>query len=319
MRKYLLIVCVLMASMVASAQPKVYFTKEITPESLVRIYKALGVEATGRVAVKISTGEGGNTHYLKPPFIRQLVEEVNGTIVECCTAYGGTRQDPKKHWETIHEHGFDSIFAVDLMDEFGEIRIPIKDKKHLKYDIVGEHLANYDFMINLAHFKGHAMGGFGGVMKNASIGVASTNGKAYIHSAGKTTDPKLTWTPDYIAAGPTQDLFLESMAATAQAVHNYFGGRVIYINVMNNMSVDCDCDGHPAKPELKDMGIMASLDPVAVDQACLDKVFNYQGRPGDDNKPLIKRINRQHGTYITDYAEQIGFGSKKYELIDIDQ
>ena len=319
MKRILLFVCALMVSMMASAQSKVYFTKEITPESLLKIYKALGVEATGRVAVKISTGEGGNTHYLKPPFIRQLVEEVNGTIVECCTAYGGTRQDPKKHWETIHEHGFDSIFAVDLMDESGEIRIPIKDQKHLKYDIVGEHLAHYDFMVNLAHFKGHAMGGFGGVMKNASIGVASTNGKAYIHSAGKTTDPKLTWTPDYIAAGPTQDLFLESMAAAAQAVHNYFNGHVIYINVMNNMSVDCDCDGHPAKPELKDMGIMASLDPVAVDQACLDKVFNYLGKPGDDNKPLIQRINRQHGTYITDYAEQIGLGSKTYKLIDIDK
>ncbi len=318
MKKNLLIVCALLASMMASAQSKVYFTKEITSESLVRIYKALGLEATGRVAVKISTGEGGNPHYLKPPFIRGLVEEVNGTIVECCTAYGGTRQDPQKHWETIHEHGFDSIFAVDLMDEFGEIRIPIKDKTHLKYNIVGEHLANYDFMINLAHFKGHAMGGFGGVLKNASIGVASTNGKAYIHSAGKTTDPKLMWTRDYLAAGPTQDLFLESMAAAAQAVHNYFGGRVIYINVMNNMSVDCDCDGHPATPELQDMGIMASLDPVAVDQACLDKVFNYQGKPGDDNKPLIKRINRQHGTYITDYAERIGFGSKSYELIELE-
>ena len=311
----------LMLLMTAAAfgQSKVYRTKEITPGSLVKIYKALGVEAQGRVAVKISTGEGGNTHYLKPTLIRNLVEEVNGTIVECCTAYGGSRQDPKKHWETIHEHGFDSIFAVDLMDEFGEIRIPIKDQKHLKYDIVGEHLANYDFMINLAHFKGHAMGGFGGVMKNASIGVASTNGKAYIHSAGKTADPKLTWSPEYIAAGPTQDLFLESMAAAAQAVHNYFGGKVIYINVMNNMSVDCDCNGHPAKPELQDMGIVASLDPVAVDQACLDMVFNYQGKPGDDNKPLIERINRQHGTYITDYAEQMGFGSKTYELISTDK
>ena len=318
-KKNLLTACVLMVSTLAMAQSQVYFTREITPESLVKIYKALGVEATGRVAVKISTGEGGNTHYLKPPFIRQLVEEVNGTIVECCTAYGGSRQDPKRHWETIHDHGFDSIFAVDLMDEFGEIRIPIQDQKHMKYDIVGEHLAHYDFMINLAHFKGHAMGGFGGVMKNASIGVASTNGKAYIHSAGKTADPKLTWTPDYIAAGPTQDLFLESMAASAQAVHNYFGGRVVYINVMNNMSVDCDCDGHPAKPELKDMGIMASLDPVAVDQACLDKIFNYNGRPGDDNKPLIQRINRQHGTYITDYAERIGLGSKSYTLTDLDE
>lgn len=242
-----------------------------------------------------------------------------GTIVECCTAYGGSRQDPKKHWETIHEHGFDSIFAVDLMDEFGQIRIPIQDKKHLKYDIVGEHLANYDFMINLAHFKGHAMGGFGGVMKNASIGVASTAGKCYIHTAGKSVDPETAWSPGILAAGDTQDFFLESMAAAAQAVHNYFDGKVIYINVMNNMSVDCDCDGHPAKPELQDMGIMASLDPVALDQACLDKVFNYQGKPGDDNKPLIQRINRQHGTYITDYAERIGLGSKKYVLINIDK
>ena len=315
----LLIAALMMAATGLFAQSKVYFTKEITPEALVKIYKALGVEANGRVAVKISTGEGGNTHYLKPTLIRNLVDEVNGTIVECGTAYGGTRQDPKKHWETIHEHGFDSIFAVDLMDEFGEIRIPIKDKKHMKYDLVGEHLANYDFMINLAHFKGHAMGGFGGVMKNASIGVASSNGKAYIHTAGKTTDTKLAWTPDYLAAGKTQDAFIESMAAAAQAVHDYFSGRVIYINVMNNMSVDCDCDGHPAKPELQDMGIMASLDPVAVDQACLDKVFNYNGKPGDDNKPLIQRINRQHGTYITDYAEQIGLGSKKYTLIDLDK
>lgn len=304
----------IMTAAMTFGQSKVFMTKEITPESLVRIYKALGVEAQGRVAVKISTGEGGNTHYLKPTLIRNLVETVNGTIVECCTAYGGSRQDPKKHWETIHEHGFDSIFAVDLMDEFGEIRIPIQDKKHLKYDIVGEHLANYDFMINLAHFKGHAMGGFGGVMKNASIGVASTAGKTYIHTAGKVTDPNKLF-----QNLPEQDFFLESMAATAQAVHNYFSGRVIYINVMNNMSVDCDCDGHPAKPELQDMGIMASLDPVAVDQACLDMVFNYQGRPGDDNKPLIERINRQHGTYITDYAEQIGLGSKKYELISIDR
>ena len=318
-RKTTFLAVLLMMSLAAMSQSKVYFTKEITPESLVKIYKALGVKPHGRVAVKISTGEGGNTHYLKPTLIRNLVDEVNGTIVECCTAYGGTRQDINKHWETIHEHGFDSLFAVDIMDEYGQMRIPVQDKTHMKYDIVGDHLANYDFMINLAHFKGHAMGGFGGVMKNASIGVASTAGKCYIHTAGKTDDPKLAWTPDYLAKGETQDLFLESMAAAAQAVHNYFSGQVVYINIMNNMSVDCDCDGHPAKPELQDMGIMASLDPVAVDQACLDKVFNYQGRPGDDNKPLIERINRQHGTYITDYAEKIGLGSKKYKLINLDK
>ena len=318
-RKTTFLAVLLMMSLAAMSQSNVYFTKEITPESLVKIYKALGVKPHGRVAVKISTGEGGNTHYLKPTLIRNLVDEVNGTIVECCTAYGGTRQDINKHWETIHEHGFDSLFAVDIMDEYGQMRIPVQDKTHMKYDILGDHLANYDFMINLAHFKGHAMGGFGGVMKNASIGVASTAGKCYIHTAGKTDDPKLAWTPDYLAQGETQDLFLESMAAAAQAVHNYFSGQVVYINIMNNMSVDCDCDGHPAKPELQDMGIMASLDPVAVDQACLDKVFNYQGKPGDDNKPLIQRINRQHGTYITDYAEKIGLGSKKYNLINLDK
>ncbi len=315
MKRKLLLSALLSVFMLgASAQSKVYFTKEITPEALVKIYKALGHEAKGRVAVKISTGEGGNNHYLKPTLIRNLVEEVNGTIVECCTAYGGSRQDPAKHWQTIREHGFDSIFAVDLMDEFGEIRIPVKDQKHLKYDIVGEHLANYTFLINLAHFKGHAMGGFGGVLKNASIGVASTAGKAYIHSAGVTASADEVW-----QKLPEQDHFLESMAAAAQAVHNYFGDNNIYINVMNNMSVDCDCDGHPAAPMLKDMGIMASLDPVALDQACLDKVFSHKASPGDDNKPLIERINRQHGTYITDYAEKIGLGSKKYVLIDLDK
>jgi hypothetical protein len=312
--RLLLSALLMLASAAVTAQPLVYFTSDITPESLVRIYKALGVEATGRVAVKISTGEGGNTHYLKPTLIRQLVEEVNGTIVECCTAYPGTRMDPQKHWETIHEHGFDSIFAVDLMDEYGQIRIPVQDHKHLRYNIVGNHLPNYDFMINLAHFKGHAMGGFGGVLKNASIGVASTAGKANIHSVGITEDAGEMW--NHI---DDQDGFLESMAAAAQAVHNYFNGRVIYINVMNNMSVDCDCDGHPAKPKLQDMGIMASLDPVAVDQACLDMVFNYKGKPGDDNKPLIERINRQHGTYITEYAEQIGLGSKAYTLVNLDE
>ena len=233
--------------------------------------------------------------------------------MECCTAYGGSRQDKGKHWATIHAHGFDSIAPVDIMDEFGQMRIPVKDKKHLKYDIVGDHLANYDFMINLAHFKGHAMGGFGGVLKNQSIGVASTAGKAYIHTAGKTDRADSLW--QYVAK---QDYFLESMAAAAQAVANYFGNNIVYINVMNNMSVDCDCSSHPAEPMLKDMGILASTDPVALDQACLDLVFNHKASNGDDEKPLIERINRQHGTYITDYAEKIGLGSKKYTLVSID-
>lgn len=314
MKKVFIALTAMLISIGAMAQSKVYFTKEITPESLVKIYEALGVKVDGRVAVKISTGEGGNPHYLKPTLIRNLVEEVNGTIVECCTAYGGTRQDPKKHWETIHEHGFDSIFAVDIMDEFESIRIPAQDQKWIKYDIVGEHLAHYDWMINLAHFKGHTMGGYGGVLKNASIGVASTAGKAYIHSHGVSSIPSVAWKNTQ-----PQDAFLESMAAAAQAVHNYMGGKVIYINVMNNMSVDCDCDGHPAKPELQDMGILASLDPVALDQACVDKVFNYEGKPGDNNKPLIERITSRHGTHTIDHAEKIGLGSKKYKIICIDK
>ena len=312
MKKFLTLLFAALLVVMANAQSKVYYTSEITPESLVKIYKALGVAPTGRVAVKISTGESGNNHYLKPTFIRNLVEEVNGTIVECCTAYGGSRQEVSKHWQTIHEHGFDSIFAVDIMDEFGQMRIPVKDRSHIKYDIVGDHLANYDWMINLAHFKGHAMGGYGGVLKNASIGVASTAGKAYIHSAGYTDDASDAW--NHIE---NQDGFLESMAAAAQAVHNYMGGHVIYINVMNNMSVDCDCDGTPDEPKLKDMGIMASLDPVALDWACVQMVFSHKGKPGDDNAPLIERINSRHGTHTIDWAEHIGLGSKNYVIINL--
>lgn len=312
-RNFILAAALLLTGTAVKAQPKVYFTKEITPEALVRVYEALGKEAGGRVAVKISTGEAGGHNYLKPTLIRGLVEKVNGTIVECNTAYAGRRNTTEAHWQTIHEHGFDSLFAVDIMDEHGDIRIPVRDKKHIKYNIVGSHLPNYDFMINLAHFKGHAMGGFGGVLKNQSIGVASASGKAYIHTAGAVKSPEELWNNL-----PAQDFFLESMAAAAQSVADWFGGNIIYINVMNNMSVDCDCDSHPAAPELKDMGIMASLDPVALDQACLDKVFSHKASPGNDNKPLIERINRQHGTYITDYAEKIGLGSKTYTLIDID-
>lgn len=312
-KKHLLtFMAVTMLTIVASAQSQVYYTTEITPEALVKIYKALGVEASGRVAVKISTGEAGNNHYLKPTLIRNLVDEVGGTIVECCTAYGGSRQDVSKHWKTIHEHGFDSIFAVDIMDEYGQMCIPVKDRTHIKYDIVGDHLANYDWMINLAHFKGHAMGGYGGVLKNASIGVASTAGKAYIHSAGYTDDASLAWSHT-----DDQDGFLESMAAAAQAVHNYMGGRVIYINVMNNMSVDCDCDGTPEEPKLKDMGIMASLDPVALDWACVQMVMNHKAATDDDNAPLIERINSRHGTHTIDWAEHIGLGTKNYIIINL--
>ena len=309
----MLLAAVLLSSLGLAAQSKVYFTREITPEALVRIYKALGKEAKGRVAVKISTGESGGHNYLKPELIGRLVKEVDGTIVECNTAYGGSRSTSAAHWKTIREHGFDKIACVDIMDEEGDMQIPVKDTTHIKYDIVGGHLANYDFMINLAHFKGHAMGGFGGVLKNQSIGVASSAGKAYIHTAGKVKSPEELWSN--LSA---QDYFLESMAAAAQGVADYMKGNVIYINVMNNMSVDCDCDSSPEEPKLKDMGILASLDPVALDKACLDKVFNHKSSEGDDSKPLIERINRQHGTHIVDYAEKIGLGSKTYTLIDID-
>lgn len=313
MKRLLMILLCVVAALGISAQSKVYFTKEISPESLVKIYKALGVLAHGRVAVKISTGESGGHNYLKPELIRSLVDEVKGTIVECNTAYPGSRNTTEAHRKTIREHGFDAIAQVDIMDEEGDMRIPVQDTTHIKYDIVGNHLKNYDFMVNLAHFKGHAMGGFGGVLKNASIGVASSAGKTYIHTAGKVQSPDELW-----QNLPAQDYFLESMAAAAQAVHDHFGaGNIVYIDVMNNMSVDCDCDSHPADPKLKDMGILASADPVALDQACLDLVFNHKAAPGDDNKPLIERINRQHGTHIVDYSERIGLGSRQYELVEL--
>lgn len=315
MKKFFLFSILAIIAVFGFAQSKVYMTKNIDAEALVKIYKALGRPATGNVAIKISTGEAGNTHYLKPELIKDLVDETKGTIVECNTAYGGARSTTEQHLKVIADHGFDKIAKVDIMDADGDMRLPVKDTKHLKYNLVGSHLKNYDFMINLAHFKGHAMGGFGGVLKNQSIGVASANGKAYIHTAGKAQSPNELW-----RNLPAQDYFLESMAAAAQSVHDYFGNgeKIVYINVMNNMSVDCDCDGHPAAPKLKDMGILASTDPVALDQACLDLVFNHEATPGDDNKPLIERINRQHGTHTVDYAAQIGLGSQQYELINID-
>ena len=291
--------------------PVVYFTKEITPESLIRVYEALGVEIPdgARVAVKISTGESKHTNHLRPDFIAPLVNKVGGRLVECNTAYGGARSTTEAHRKAIAERGY---VNVDIMDEEDTMHLPVRDTKWIHYDIVGSHLKNYDFMINLAHFKGHAMGGFGGVLKNQSIGVASSAGKLYIHSAGKS---QKHWR---IA---DQDDFLESMAAAAQAVHDYFkqeGKDIIYINVMNNMSVDCDCDGHPAAPRIKDIGILASTDPVALDQACLDLVFNHISTQGDDAKPLQERINKKHGTHTVEYAEQIGLGTRKYTIVNID-
>lgn len=316
MKRILLMAWAIAIGACAFAQSKVYMTREITPKSLVKIYDALGVKAHGRVAVKISTGEGTNPNYLKPELIQQLVDKVHGTIVECCTAYPGDRNTPESHRKVIHNHGFDKLFKVDLLDDGGDMRIPVRDSSHIKYDIVGAHLANYDFMINLAHFKGHPMGGFGGAIKNQSIGVASPNGKAYIHSGGKIETPEGLW--QNIAE---QDVFLESMAAAAQAVSDYFdkGKNIIYINVMMNMSVDCDCVAHPEPVKLKDYGILASTDPVALDQACVDIVNKMVATPDNDNKPLVERIDSRHGTHTIDWAEHIGLGTKNYRIIDIDK
>ena len=290
---------------------KVYFTKEITPESLVRIYEALGVKLEGKIGVKISTGEPGGHNYLKPQLIGKLVQKLNGTIIECNTAYPGRRNDKEEHLKAAREHGFFEIADVDIMDGDGEIKIPVNGK-HLDYNIVGKNLDNYDAILNLAHFKGHAMGGFGGVLKNQSIGIASRNGKAYIHSAGKLYDPIILW--DNL---PPQNDFLESMAEAAKSVADYFesqGKKILYIDIMNNLSVDCDCDSNPEDPCMKDIGILASLDPVALDQACIDKIWSSTDRGRDH---FIKRVERQNGRYILEYAEKIGFGSRKYELVEI--
>ena len=294
------------------AKSTVYFTNELTPEAVVKMYRQLGIELPGKVAVKVHSGEKGNQNFLRPEFWRPMVEAVRGTIVECNTAYGGKRSSTEAHMQAAKDHGFLDIAKVDIMDAEGEFHLPVKDKKHLQYDIVGDHLKNYDFMINLAHFKGHAMGGFGGVLKNQSIGVASAAGKAYIHSAGKTQDVSQVW-----SNLGEQDAFLESMAASAQAVADYFGDKILYINVMNNLSIDCDCDAHPHDPEMKDIGILASLDPVALDQACLDLVHAVRPSEGNNSKPLIERIKSRNGQYTVDHAERIGMGSKKYELVEL--
>lgn len=295
--------------------PVVYVTRNISPESLVKIYKALGRKAEGRVAVKISTGESEKTGYLRPDFIKPLLDEVNGTIVECNTAYHGCRYYTEDHWKAIKERGFMEVAKVDIMDEEGDMHIPVQDTTHLKYNIVGTHLQNYDFMINLAHYKGHQMGGFGGVLKNASIGVASRSGKAYIHTAGFTEDPEILW-----SHVDDQDGFVESMAAAAQAVHNYFdnGNKIIYIAVMNKMSIDCDCNGNPQEPLIADYGIIASLDPVALDQAAFDIVSNIHNDQHNNTKPLLDRIEKQHGTHIMEWGEKIGLGSRQYTVVNID-
>jgi uncharacterized Fe-S center protein len=281
----------------------VYMTKDISSEGLMVIYEALERKATGKVAVKISSGEPGGHHFLSAKMIEPLVKAINGTIVECNTAYGGRRFDTESHRKVLKDHGFADIAPVDVMDAEGSIRIPIVGGKHLKEDVVGASFEKYDFVVNLAHFKGHAMGGFGGVIKNMSIGIASSMGKSLIHTAGKKTTGFGMNTP--------QDDFLESMAEAAKGIADYMGENIIYINVMNNLSVDCDCDSHPAKPEMDDIGILASLDPVALDQACVDLVY------AADGKALIERMESRHGIHTLEHAEAIGFGTRNYDLFEI--
>ncbi|MBR6331313.1 MAG: DUF362 domain-containing protein [Bacteroidales bacterium] len=303
------------AQPVAEQGAAVYMTESISPEALIKIYDALGVKAEGRVAVKISTGEACGHNYLKPELIGEFFNHLNGNLLEGKTTYTGKRMNTADHMAVIDDHGFNTIGGVDIMDADGEIKIPVRDTTYMHYNIVGKNLQNYDCMINLAHFKGHQMGGFGGVLKNASIGVASRNGKTYIHTNGQSEDYTHLW--DFIQP-ENQDKFLECMANAAAAVHDYFKGKVIYINVMNSMSIDCDCNGNPAAPELKDMGILASTDPVALDQACLDLVYQHQNAEGDDATSLKARIEKQHGIHTVEHAEKIGLGSRKYHIVKID-
>lgn len=293
----------------ASGLPKVYFIKEISSENLVKIYKALGREATGKVAVKLSTGEPGNNNYLQPALIKDLVQSVNGTIVECNTAYGGGRADTENHLKAAADHGFTAIAPVDIMDAEGQVALPVAGGKHLSEDFVGKNYMNYDFTVVLSHFKGHPMGGFGGAIKNISIGIASSQGKAWIHSAGKTMNTAKLW-----SNLPAQDDFLESMAEAAKAVITHCGDNILYISVANNLSVDCDCVAAPEDPRMGDIGILASLDPVALDRACVDMV-----RASEDHGKihLIERIDSRNGMHTLDHAEAIGIGSQKYELVTL--
>lgn len=290
---------------------KVYFSKNITKENLVNIYKALGKELPGKVAVKVHSGEQGNQNYLRPDFMKDIIEYVDGTVVECNTAYDGARNTTEKHRELMKEHKWTDFAHVDIMDDSGpDLVLDIPNGKVIKENYVGKNIANYDSLLVLSHFKGHPMGGYGGALKQLSIGCASTQGKCHIHSAGKTLNQNELW--DNIAE---QDMFLEAMADSASSVVDFFKGNVAYINVMCNMSVDCDCCAVAEDPCIEDIGILASTDPVAIDQACIDLVRNSTSK-GKDH--LLERIDSRHGTHTIDAAELLGIGSKEYELIDID-
>lgn len=293
------------------SKSKVYFIKDITPENIIKAYEALGKKLPGKVAVKMHSGEAGNQNYLRPDFVKDVINHVNGTVVECNTAYEGARNSTEKHEKLIKDHEWDKYFPFDLMDAEGpDLELDIPNGKVLKKNYVGKNLANYDSMLVLSHFKGHAMGGYGGALKQLSIGCASSAGKTLIHTAGKTNDQTQLFNNL-----PDQDRFLEAMADAASSVVNHFHGNMAFINVMKNISVDCDCDGNASAPCMQDVGILASLDPVAVDQACLDLVYNSTD-PGKDK--LIKRIESLHGVHTVEAAAALGVGSRDYELITLE-
>ena len=283
---------------------KVYFTKEIAPQAVVRMYEAMGVKLPGRVAVKLHSGEVGNKNFLRPDFLAPMVAHVEGTIVECNTAYEGKRDTTEAHWETMKLHGWTDIAKVDILDEEGEIELAIPEGQKIRKNYVGKHIENYDSLLVLSHFKGHPMGGFGGALKNISIGLASSHGKAYIHGVG---DVNAFWTSDH-------DSFLESMADASKSVMDYFGGKIAFVNIMKNMSVDCDCCAVAEDPAMGDVGILASLDPVALDQACLDLVYASKD-PGRDH--LLERIESRNGVHTVEAAAKIGVGSREYQLVEL--
>ena len=292
---------------------KVYFTRNISAEQVVKLYELLGKKLEGRIAVKVHSGEKGNQNYLKPEFWKPVVEHVNGTVVECNTAYDGERNSTDKHTELIKEHGWNDLFTVDLMDAEGpDVELPVSNPIHLKSDIVGKNLLNYDSMLVLSHFKGHPMGGFGGALKQLSIGCASTAGKVNIHSAGKYTkaeEQNVVWNDL-----PPQDAFLESMAEAASAVVKHFNGNMVFINVMKNLSVDCDCCAIAEDPCMHDVGILASTDPVAIDRACMDLIYSSED-PGREH--FLERVQTRNGEHTIDVAADMGFGVKEYELITV--
>lgn len=289
---------------VSGTAPVVYFTSDISPEGLVKIYEALGATPEGKIAIKLSTGEPGS-NYLRTDLIGELVQSFDSpTIVECNTAYGGSRANTAMHYQVAEDHGYTAIADVDIMDENGSMTLPVAGGDNLTENYVGVNFANYDYYIILSHFKGHAMAGYGGAIKNISIGIASAEGKGHIHSGG--TGGSM-W-------GGDQDAFLESMAEAGKSVVDYLDGNILYISVMNRLSVDCDCDGSPAEPDMHDIGILASFDPVALDQACIDLVY-----AAEDGESLVNRIESRNGLHTLEHAEKIGLGSRSYELVSIDE